>query len=140
MRHEGDQARSRKPQAQSPADRLNTVGITAAQFGAAWEASAIASAAGGNGMAAARARSDAAAETLDVNPANSSEGLRAAALQARVTALADWIETHDPAHQSESAALREAAARHLLSASDSGIGFEASGFQELVLFLEELPW
>ncbi len=63
-----------------------------------------------------------------------------AALHARLTALAKWTTTHDPARQSAPEAVMEAAARFPLSDGDAGVQFEPAGFQEMVLFIEELPW
>jgi hypothetical protein len=34
----------------------------------------------------------------------------------------------------------EAASRFPLSESDDGVIFEPGGFQEMILFIEELPW
>jgi hypothetical protein len=64
----------------------------------------------------------------------------ALALHARVAALDHWAATHDPAAQLDQAALHEAAARMPLSDGGDGAAFEAAGFQELLLFIEELPW
>lgn len=66
--------------------------------------------------------------------------LAGAALHARVTALAKWTSAHDPLRQSDPVAVMEAAARHPLVETDTGIGFEGAAFQEMVLFIEELPW
>lgn len=68
------------------------------------------------------------------------ETIAAVALHARVTALAKWTAAHDPQRQSDPEAVLQAAARHPLNESGSGIAFEPGGFQELVLFIEELPW
>ncbi|MBC9030792.1 hypothetical protein IAG41_00150 [Sphingomonas sp. JC676] len=68
------------------------------------------------------------------------ETISAVALHARVTALAKWTAAHDPQRQSDPEAVLEAAARHSLSESGSGVAFEPTGFQELILFIEELPW
>jgi hypothetical protein len=64
----------------------------------------------------------------------------AAALHARVTALAKWTAAHDPERQSDARAVLEAAGRFPLGVTESGIGFEPGGFQELVLFIDSLPW
>lgn len=64
----------------------------------------------------------------------------AAALHARVAALDHWTAVHDPAGQLDQAALHEAAARMPLSDGGDGAAFEAAGFQELLLFIEDLPW
>lgn len=66
--------------------------------------------------------------------------LVAAALHARITALAKWTDASDPRRQSEPEAVLEAAARFPLSDLADGIGFETAGFQEMILFIEELPW
>jgi hypothetical protein len=63
-----------------------------------------------------------------------------AALHARITALSNWIEAHDPHGQSDTQAVLEAAARFPLSELPGGFGFDPAGFQEMVLFIEELPW
>lgn len=68
------------------------------------------------------------------------EAIAGAALHARVTALAKWTAVHDPLRQSDPRAVFEATARHPLVETDGGIGFEGSSFQEMVLFIEELPW
>lgn len=66
--------------------------------------------------------------------------LYAAALDARVTALAGWTAVHDPQRQWNTQAVIEAAARFPLSDLPNGIGFDAPAFQEMILFIEELPW
>jgi len=63
-----------------------------------------------------------------------------AALHARITALSNWIEQHDHHRQSDTQAVLEAAARFPLSELAGGFGFDPAGFQEMVLFIEELPW
>ncbi|WHU04396.1 hypothetical protein [Sphingomonas sp. NIBR02145] len=68
------------------------------------------------------------------------DALAGAALHARVTALAKWTAAHDPLRQSDAEAIVEAAARHPLVEGEAGIGFEAPAFQEMILFIEELPW
>ena len=68
------------------------------------------------------------------------EALVAAALHARVVALEKWLALHDPERQSNGQALIEASARYALCEIGDGIGFEPAGFQEMVLFIEELPW
>ena len=68
------------------------------------------------------------------------EPLAAAALHARIIALGKWTAAHDPARQSNAEAVIEATARYPLRETDDGIGFDHAGFQELVLFIEELPW
>ena len=66
--------------------------------------------------------------------------LYAAALDARVTALAAWIAEHDPQRQWNAQAVIEAAARFPMSDLREGIRFDAPAFQEMILFIEELPW
>jgi hypothetical protein len=66
--------------------------------------------------------------------------LQEEAVRARVTALASWTGEHDPHLQSNREALIAAAAHFSLSAGDDGFCFEPSGFQEMILFIEELPW
>lgn len=68
------------------------------------------------------------------------DALASAALHARISALAKWTAAHDPERQSNAEAVMEAAARFALTEEADGIGFEPGGFQELVLFIEELPW
>lgn len=63
-----------------------------------------------------------------------------AALHARVTALAKWTAAHDPDRQSNAEAVIEAAARFPMTDEPTGIAFDPAGFQEMVLFIEELPW
>ena len=66
--------------------------------------------------------------------------LVSAALHARLTALGKWTAAHDPAHQSDPNAVMAATAQFPLSELDAGIGFEPGGFQEMILFIEDLPW
>ncbi|RYY26106.1 MAG: hypothetical protein EOP62_11540 [Sphingomonadales bacterium] len=68
------------------------------------------------------------------------DALLAAALHARVSALAKWTAVNDPGRQSDAWAVLEAAARFPLCDRSAGIGFEPGGFQELILFISELPW
>lgn len=63
-----------------------------------------------------------------------------AALHARIVALAKWTALHDPERQSDAEAVVEAAARLPLSEGEGGVYFEPNGFQEMILFIEELPW
>jgi hypothetical protein len=64
----------------------------------------------------------------------------AAAIHARALALVNWRAAHDPHGESNDEALLEAAARFPLTEQAGEPGFEAAGFQELALFIEELPW
>jgi hypothetical protein len=68
------------------------------------------------------------------------DALAGAALHARVAALKKWAEAHDPLRQSDAQAVVEAAARQPLVQTAAGLDFEAPAFQELILFIEELPW
>jgi hypothetical protein len=61
-------------------------------------------------------------------------------LAARVTALTRWRADHDPLQQSNAQSVLEAAAVSRLSRVEDGIGFEPAAFQELILFIEEIPW
>jgi len=119
-----------------PAVRLSAVAVSAEQIEAALRVlSTLPSAAAHNPFAQAAALQDyarACSPGCDV--------LLATALHARVTALAKWTAAFDPARQSDAEAVLEATARFPLSDPAGGIGFEASGFQELILFIEELPW
>lgn len=63
-----------------------------------------------------------------------------AALHARVTALAKWTAAHDPGRQSDPGAVIASTAHFPLGNLSNGIGFEPAGFQEMILFIEELPW
>ena len=69
-----------------------------------------------------------------------SEDYVSAALHARIAALAKWTALCDPNRQSDAEAVIEAAARFPLSESEDGVRFEPAGFQEMILFIEELPW
>ena len=68
------------------------------------------------------------------------EAVASAALEARITALARWTDSHDPERQSDAQAVLCAAARFPLAEIGGDIGFEPTGFQEMILFIEELPW
>lgn len=68
------------------------------------------------------------------------ETIAGAALHARATALAKWTVTHDPDRHSAGSVVMEAAARFPLREGKHGIEFEPAGFQELLLFIEKLPW
>lgn len=116
--------------------RLNAVPLSGAQVAAALEVLALLPA-----KHREDPRSQAAvlqAYARDVGLAE--DALAGAALHARVTALAKWTAAHDPLRQSNAEAVIEAAARHPLVETDGGIGFEAPAFQEMILFIEELPW
>jgi hypothetical protein len=102
-------------EAASPLEQLNAVLVTAAQIERAWT---------GPG-------DDAATDITS---------RQAKAVRARVTALSAWIAAHDPHVQSNREALLSAAAHFSLSDGEDGYSFEPSGFQEMILFIEELPW
>jgi hypothetical protein len=115
---------------------LNAVAIDARQIKAALRLLAL---------LAAEQRGDPAAQAATLHSYARDAGLpdpttAAAALLARVAALDHWAAVHDPAGQLDEAALCEAAARMPLSDAGNGAAFEAAGFQELLLFIEELPW
>lgn len=63
-----------------------------------------------------------------------------AALHARVASLAKWTAAHDPGRQSDPEAVIAATAHFPLGHLSNGIGLEPAGFQEMILFIEELPW
>lgn len=71
---------------------------------------------------------------------NEDAPLFAAALGARLAALAGWIAKHEPDRRWNAQGVIEAAARFPLSAGDDGIAFDPPGFQEMILFIEELSW
>jgi hypothetical protein len=68
------------------------------------------------------------------------EAVASAALQARTMALVRWTDSHDPERQSDAQAVLCAAARFPLADMEGDIAFEPTGFQEMILFIEELPW
>jgi len=120
----------------SPTDRLNAIILTGPQLAAALEVLAML-------PAGRRADPYAQAEVLQAYARDASfadDVVAGAALHARVTALAKWTAAHDPLRQSDAEAVLEAAARHPLVETEAGIGFEGAAFQEMVLFVEELPW
>jgi hypothetical protein len=119
----------------SAADRLNAVPVSGPQLEAALEILAAL-------PAHLRARPVAQALTLQAyaSEAGFEEDAASAALHARVTALAKWTAAHDPERQSDARSVLEAAARFPLGETEAGIGFEPGGFQELILFIDDLPW
>ncbi len=120
----------------SATDRLNAVPLSGAQLAAALEVLAMLPPAHRDDP-----RSQAALLQAYARDAGfTNEAVAGAALHARVTALAKWTAMHDPLRQSDAEAVVEAAARHPLVETETGIGFEAPAFQEMVLFIEELPW
>jgi len=124
-----------KPQAAHTPDALNTVAISAAHLEAVMKVFAA--------MPESRRDSPNRSRALrqfarDAGFAD--EERVSAALHARITALSNWIERHDPHGQSDTQTVYEAAARFPLSALPGGFGFEPAGFQEMVLFIEDLPW
>lgn len=66
--------------------------------------------------------------------------LAEAALQARRNALAEWRGAFDLSGKWDEEAVIAAAAHFPLSENADGIGFEAAGFQKMILFIEDLPW
>lgn len=120
----------------SATERLNAVPLIGGQIAAALEVLALLPAAHRQDP-----RSQAAVLQAYARDAGfADDALAGAALHARVTALAKWTAAHDPLRQSDPEAIVEAAARHPLVESEAGIGFEAPAFQEMILFIEELPW
>ncbi|MDT8760528.1 hypothetical protein MZO42_17645 [Sphingomonas psychrotolerans] len=116
--------------------QFNSIALTPAQFGAALQVLAML-------PAIERVDPRAQAKALQAYARGAGftdEALAGAALHARVTALARWTAAHDPLRQSDPQAVIEAAARHHLVGTDCGVGFEGASFQELILFIEELPW
>jgi len=119
----------------SAADLLNGVTLSGPQIEAALEILAAL-------PAPLRARPAAQALALQAyaREAGFQEEHASAAIHARVTALAKWTAAHDPARQSTIRSVMEATARFPLTDLDAGIGFEPGGFQELILFVDDLPW
>lgn len=119
----------------SATDLLNAAPVSAAQLEAALEVLATL-------PAHLRASPHAQALALQAyaREAGFEEEAASAALHARVTAPAKWTAAHDPEHQSDARSVLEAAARFPLGDTEDGIGFEASGFQELMLFIDDLPF
>ncbi|MDV3455807.1 hypothetical protein RZN05_02335 [Sphingomonas sp. HF-S4] len=126
----------------SAIDRLNAVPLSGQQLAAALAMLA---------MVPASHQDDPHAQALALQAYAADSGfaddaLAGAALHARVTALAKWTAAHDPTRQSDPQAVLAAAAQHPLvdtgtgTGTGIGIGFEAAAFQEMVLFLEDLPW
>lgn len=128
-----------QPEAATPLDvpgALNAVAFAAAHIQGGLEALA---------MLPPRAQEDPRAQALQLQAyvreaSLPDEVMVSAALHARITALAKWTAAHDPARQSDAEAVIAATARYPLSEMANGIGFEPSGFQEMILFIEELPW
>lgn len=120
----------------SATDRLNAVSLSGAQIAAALEVLALLPP-----MHRDDPRSQAAVLQAYAHDAGFAEDtLAGAALHARIAALAKWTAAHDPLRQSNAEAVVEAAARHPLVETEAGIAFEAPAFQEMILFIEELPW
>lgn len=115
--------------------RLNAVPVSGPQLEAALEILAA---------LPAHLRALPAAQALALQAYSREAGLEeeaaSAALHARVTALAKWTAARDPERQSDARSVLEAAARFPLSEGECGIMFDTAGFQEMVLFAEELPW
>jgi hypothetical protein len=116
-------------------EQLNAVPVSAPQLEAALEVLAAL-------PAHLQSRPDAQALALQAYAAEAGYQQDAAseALHARLTALARWTAMHDPERQSDARSVLDAAARFPLGDTGSGIGFEAGGFQELILFIDDLPW
>lgn len=119
----------------SAADRLNAVAVSSSQLEAALDVLAALPA-----HLQARPAAQALALRAYAKEAGFEEDDASAVLHARVTALAKWMEAHDPERQSDARSVLEAAARFPLGETESGIGFEPGGFQELILFIDDLPW
>ena len=119
----------------SAMERLNGVKISAAQIQTALERLS---------SLPAHLRDKPPAQALALQALVTEEALpedyASAALHARVVALAKWAALCDPNRQSDAEAVIEAASRFPLSESDDGVIFEPGGFQEMILFIEELPW
>jgi len=122
--------------AQSAIAKLNSVALSAAHIEAALKVLAMLPETQRDHPAAQAAALQAYARDAKLGE----ETFAAAALHARVAALAKWTAEHDPERQSHAESVLEAAARYPLSDMDGGIAFEAAEFQELILFIEELPW
>lgn len=126
----------RRDSAASSPECLNAVALTGAEFEAAMRT--IAALPGND-----RHNPAAQAQALQafVEHANIAGGVFAsAALHARMAALDAWTREYDPSCEANAEAVMEAAARQPLAETDSGIGFEAVSFGELILFVEELPF
>lgn len=119
----------------SATDLLNAVPVGAAQLEAALEVLATLPA-----QLRASPHAQALALQAYAREAGFEEKAASAALHARVGALAKWTAAHDPERQSDARSVLEAAARFPLGDTENGIGFEAGGFQELILFIDDLPF
>ncbi|MDK2768095.1 MAG: hypothetical protein KYX69_10310 [Sphingomonas sp.] len=120
---------------ESPTDILNAVSVSGPQLEAALEVLAALPA-----QLRASPHAQALALQAYAREAGFAEEAASAALHARVTALAKWTVAHDPERQSDARSVLEAAARFPLGDTEAGIGFEPGGFQELILFIEDLPF
>ena len=117
-------------------DRLNAVPLSGAQIAAALQVLALLPTAHRDDP-----RSQAAVLQAYARDAGLTDDASAgAALHARVASLTKWTAANDPLRQSNAEAVMEAAARHPLVETEAGIGFEAPAFQEMILFIAELPW
>jgi hypothetical protein len=124
------------PQSDDPLSILNAVAVAPAQLTAALETLSL---------LPQGAQRDPRAQAFALQAYAGEAGLGddptlSAALHARVTALAKWTAAHDPGRQSDPEAVIAASSQFRLSALATGIGFEPAGFQEMILFIEELPW
>lgn len=128
-------AASQRDEPRSATDLLNAVPVSGPQIEAALTILTAL-------PAHLRTRPDAQALALQAyaREAGFEDEAASAALHARVTALAKWTAAHDPERQFDARSVLEAAARYPLSDTETGIGFEAGGFQELILFIDDLPW
>jgi hypothetical protein len=120
----------------SATGQLNSVALTSAQIAAALQVIALLP----EGQRVDPRAQAMVLQAYALDAGFTDEAIAGAALHARVTALAKWTAAHDPLRQSDPSAVFEATARHPLVETDDGIGFEGSSFQEMVLFIEELPW
>jgi hypothetical protein len=61
-------------------------------------------------------------------------------LRVRVAALIAWRSVYDPQRAIDDGALLDAAARFPLRLEEDGFRFEPHGFQEMIEFIDEMPW
>lgn len=119
----------------SAAECLNAVPVSGPQLEAALEILAALPA-----RLRARPATQALALQAYARKAGFEEEPAAAALHARVTALAKWTAAHDPERQYDVRSVLEAAARFPLGETELCIEFDRGGFLELILFIDDLPW
>jgi len=106
-----------KPTPMVTIEQINAVKFTSRQIEAAWANQAKG--------AAGRSRG---------------RDVTALALAARTEALAVWTAKHDPRREWDAEAVLAAAAQFPIAMTADGYAFDAAGFQEMILFVEELPW